>query len=216
MKAFSKGRRRGLMATTVAGLALALAGCGSNSPGIAHLPSNSKKPTKSSSSSGGSLGASVSPGGGSGGGPQNHAAIRMVGVSGANAIKFAACIRAHGVPDFPDPNAQGVFSLSGSDASLPKTPQFQRASKTCLSLLHLGGAPPNAAQRAQVLAQLLKYSQCMRAHGVTNFPDPQSHPGGGVSLSLRSANGIDPGSPIFQHAQTACASLQPGGPGGGP
>jgi hypothetical protein len=205
------------MAAAFTSLALALPACGSNSPGIAHLPSNSKKPTTSSSSGspGGSLGGSASPGGGPSGGAQEHAAIRMAGVSGANAIKFSACIRAHGVPSFPDPNAQGVFSLSGSDASLPQTPQFQRAQKACRTLLHLGGAPPSAAQQAQMLAQLLKYSQCMRSHGVTNFPDPTDSDGR-VGLQVNLSGSLNPQSSIFQRAQSACASLQPGGAGAGP
>jgi hypothetical protein len=141
----------------------------------------------------------------------------MAGLSGANAVKFAACIRSHGVPNFPDPNSQGVFSLSGSDATLPQTPQFQTASKACRSLLHLRGTPPSPAESAKMLAQLLKYSQCMRSHGVTNFPDPTTSPGGGVGLRVHvGPGGIDGTSPIFQRAQSACASLQPGGPGAGP
>jgi hypothetical protein len=141
----------------------------------------------------------------------------MIGVSGATGVKFATCIRAHGVPNFPDPNAQGVFSLSGSDASLPRTAQFQRASNTCRSLLHLGGGVPQSpAETAKMLAQLLKYSECMRAHGVTGFPDPTSGPGGGVSLRISPSSGINPSSPIFTRAQSACAGLQPGGPGAGP
>jgi hypothetical protein len=131
----------------------------------------------------------------------------MAGVSGENAIKFATCVRAHGVPNFPDPNALGVFSLSGP----VNTPQFQRAQRTCATLLHLGGGPPSPARQAHALAQLLRYSQCMRSHGVTSFPDPTSSPGGGVGLTLKSGDGIDPTSAIFQRAQKACASLAPGG-----
>jgi hypothetical protein len=105
--------------------------------------------------------------------------------------------------------------LSGSAASLPRTAQFQSASKACRSLLHLGGAPPSAAQSAKILAQLLKYSECMRSHGVTNFPDPTDS-GGAVGLTIGPTSGINPQSPIFTRAQSACASLQPGGPGAGP
>jgi hypothetical protein len=194
-------------------LTLALAACGSSGPSVPHL--GGKKPSQSSSTglpAGGSL-SSGNPGGGS---PQAHAQIQMSGLSGSKAIEFSACIRAHGVPNFPDPNAQGVFSLSGSDASLPQTPEFQAASKVCRSELHLHTGPPSAAQQAEGLAQLLKYSQCMRSHGVTNFPDPTTS-GGGVSLRVHAGpGGVDPSSPLFQRAQTACASLQPGGPGAGP
>jgi hypothetical protein len=210
---------RRLMIVPLTGLVLlALAACGSSGgPSVAHLPSGKKASQSASAGAGASQSFAGGPSAGvvSGSGAQLHAAIRMDGVSGSNAVRFSACIRAHGVPDFPDPNAQGVFSLSGADASLPQTAQFQRASTACRSLLHLGGAPPSPATRAKVLAALLKYSQCMRSHGVTNFPDPTTS-GGAVGLTLGSSSGVNPQSPIFQRAQRACASLQPGGPGAGP
>jgi hypothetical protein len=56
----------------------------------------------------------------------------------------------------------------------------------------------------------LKLARCMRAHGVSNFPDPS--PGGGIQIGP----GIDPSSPAFKAAQASCRSLLPGGgPGSG-
>jgi hypothetical protein len=52
----------------------------------------------------------------------------------------------------------------------------------------------------------------MRAHGVSNFPDPTSATGG-VQLS---GSGINTQSPAFGAAQSACQKLLPGGlPGAG-
>jgi hypothetical protein len=53
----------------------------------------------------------------------------------ATAIKFAACMRKHGLPEFPDPNAGGGFMLSAStDGGVdPSSPQFQSAQKACQS-----------------------------------------------------------------------------------
>jgi hypothetical protein len=52
------------------------------------------------------------------------------------ALKFVACMRSHGVPQFPDPNAQGKFQGGGS---LPvNSPQFFSAFKTCRPLLPPG------------------------------------------------------------------------------
>jgi hypothetical protein len=53
----------------------------------------------------------------------------------------------------------------------------------------------------------LKFSECMRSHGVSNFPDP--NPGGGINISPGS--GLDPQSPAFQSAQQSCKKLLPGG-----
>jgi hypothetical protein len=54
----------------------------------------------------------------------------------AEYTRFAACVRQHGFPSFPDPNGQGVFVLHNLDLS---SAQFQSAQKTCRSLAHLSG-----------------------------------------------------------------------------
>jgi hypothetical protein len=60
---------------------------------------------------------------------------------------------------------------------------------------------------------ILKFSQCMRSHGLTNFPDPVFS-GGGAQLRLSPASGLNPSSPAFKSAQAACGSLigRAGGP----
>jgi hypothetical protein len=57
--------------------------------------------------------------------------------------------------------------------------------------------------------QAIAYTDCMRSHGVTDFPDPS--PGGGVALPST----INPQSPSYQAALQGCAKLEPG-PAGGP
>jgi hypothetical protein len=55
----------------------------------------------------------------------------------------------------------------------------------------------------------IAFSKCMRAHGVTNFPDPSgSGGGGGINLT---GTGINPRTPAFKAAQTSCFKLLPGG-----
>ena len=49
----------------------------------------------------------------------------------------------------------------------------------------------------------------MRGHGLPNFPDPQVS-GGTLKLDF-SGTGINPQSPAFQDARTACQSSYPGG-----
>jgi hypothetical protein len=53
----------------------------------------------------------------------------------------------------------------------------------------------------------IAFSKCMRAHGVTNFPDP-SGAGGGLNLE---GTGINPQSPSFRAAHAVCFKLLPGG-----
>jgi hypothetical protein len=63
--------------------------------------------------------------------------------------------------------------------------------------------------------QALAFSQCMRAHGVTDFPDPQSSSGGTVIQINGGSSTLDPSSSVFQAAQTACKKYSPvNGPNG--
>jgi hypothetical protein len=48
---------------------------------------------------------------------------------------------------------------------------------------------------------LLRYAQCMRAHGLASMPDPS--PGRGLAIP----NDIDTASPAFRSAQQACGKL---------
>jgi hypothetical protein len=67
------------------------------------------------------------------------------------------------------------------------------------------GSPGTAANTAA--QQALKYSQCMRSHGLPGFPDPDSQ--GGLEITPQAH--LNPGSPQFQSAQRACRHLEPGG-----
>jgi hypothetical protein len=52
----------------------------------------------------------------------------------------------------------------------------------------------------------LAYAQCMRDHGISDFPDPQ--PGGG-DIQLEPGSDLDPNNPQFKAADDACKSLLP-------
>jgi hypothetical protein len=46
-------------------------------------------------------------------------------------VKWARCMRSHGLPSFPDPNGQGAFDRNKFDENAPA---FQTASNACASL----------------------------------------------------------------------------------
>lgn len=54
---------------------------------------------------------------------------------------------------------------------------------------------------------MTKFAQCMRAHGVPDFPDP--NPGGTPPFPASSIEKLDPGSPQLQAAFKACESREP-------
>jgi hypothetical protein len=189
-------------------LSIVLAGCGgkSASPGVANLGASTTgtpTPTQGSGGSATTGGAAASGG----------AALRLKG--GPELAQFASCMRSHGEPNFPDPNAQGVLSVSSSSGIDPSTPQFQSAQRACSKYLPNGGQPPSPAQQAQMQRQALRFSACMRAHGVPKFPDPQFG-SGKIAIRIGPGTGIDPQSPQFQAAQKACQGELPGKAGPGP
>jgi hypothetical protein len=128
-------------------------------------------------------------------------------------LAYSRCMRAHGITGFPDPNAQGEIALNGDPGTAldPKSPQFKAANNACKSLL-----PPRhtltPAQQAKARAQALKYSRCMRAHGISDFPDPDNQ--GGIQLQPKRGGDLDPNNPQYQAADKACKSLMPGGGAG--
>ena len=61
---------------------------------------------------------------------------------------------------------------------------------------------------------LLAYSQCMRSHGLPDFPDPNSQgfiEGKSSSASGGNADDLNPNSPAYQAAQKACQKYVSGG-----
>jgi hypothetical protein len=71
-----------------------------------------------------------------------------------------------------------------------------------------GGEAPGPAEKARFLDQALKFSRCMRAHGV-QMGDPQAD-GNGIRMT---GPKFDPDSPAFRRAQTACEAFNPKGKG---
>jgi hypothetical protein len=101
-------RSAALLALVVAlGLAAAACGGGPASPGVASVGSRSTTTTVPSGA----------PGAGSS------------AISYADRLKHAECMRAHGIPDFPDPNPNGGTLLRGGPGSdlNPGNPRFQAA-----------------------------------------------------------------------------------------
>ncbi len=91
-------------------------------------------------------------------------------------VAFARCMRASGVSNFPDPQpgAGLLFSVTGLDRS---SPAFKAAQTKCMHLLSSGGPPgPGSTTHpsAQTVAKLVRIAQCMREHGVPDFPDPRT------------------------------------------
>ncbi len=183
-------------------LALSAAACGSGSSSgsVAHLGSNASKTSTTSSTAAGS-----------GGGPGSSTS------PGSQAVAYAACVRAHGVPNFPDPkistNGNEVKVAIGVTRAITGNPHFKSAQQACSKLLPSGGPGEGSSHQTtpSEQAQYLKAAACIRSHGVPNFPDP-TFSGGGVHINHQ---GLNESSPVFKAAVHACESLIPASVRGG-
>ena len=141
----------------------------------------------------------------------------------AQELALAQCMRGHGVPNFPDPNASGGYTLTsngeikgagGSSIDINSS-QAQAAYGDCRHLLphapsisQLEQDVQQAQQReARELPELLKWEQCVRSHGVPNFNLGL----GGQSPPPGNGGPVNPNSPQYQAAVTACQHLLPSG-----
>jgi hypothetical protein len=140
-------KRRPLAALVlVALIAVIGAGCGSNTAtGSASSASNTGSAASSASASNAA---------------NTQATKREKGV------KFAECVRAHGVPHFPDPDATGNFNFA-IDVSAAT---FTAAVNACKALQPPGTLSAHRSPKQQSAA--LRFAACIRAHGGPDFPDP--------------------------------------------
>jgi hypothetical protein len=136
----------------------------------------------------------------------------------AQELSLTKCMRSHGLPDFPDPDASGSFDLTTANGTSgavdPDSSQFETAYGACRHLLAGDGPSVSQLQQdaqqeqqglQQALPALLKFSQCMRGHGLPTFPNPTAN---GLNLS---GPGNKPSSPQFQAAASACQHVLPAG-----
>lgn len=145
-------------------------------------------------------------------------------------LQFAACVRTHGVPDFPDPstdvgNTQTQTGATTAQTLAESTQAVQKAQDECQKYAEAAQGPVvSSSQVATLKAGALAYAKCVRGHGVPNFPDPivETGPGGhGAGITPPFGTGAharqEAQSPILQAAIKTCSPLvekaMPGLPG---
>src|SRR6185437_15055216 len=102
------------------------------------------------------------------------------------------------------PTSSAAASAPGGSAPGNSTPGSSTPDNASPGSSALAGSAPPKGE-----AGLLAYSQCMRSHGVPDFPDPV---GNSLQLRVSQSSDLDPTSPQNVAAQKACKSLQPAGP----
>ncbi len=197
--------RARLLAAAGMATGILVAGCGGSSTGsnaaiTGAATTNGSSAAGASATSSGATGASGTP----------------------NALAFAKCMRANGVPNFPDPAAGGGFVFSAA-AINPAAPAVKAAQAKCRKFAPLppgaGGSSSSPQDEAHALTQLRAVAQCMRVHGISAFPDPSSTRPANLSLGeyseitdyegvfLLFPATIDMQSPAWEQAAAACGPL---------
>ena len=160
---------------------------------------------------------------GSGGSPSTGAspstAVRSAGSGGSSNtggsapaqqnLAFAQCMRSDGVTDFPDPGSNGQFPTIS--AQMEDSPHYAAGFNACKHLLPAGGV----SKAQQDASQLLKFAQCMHAHGVPSYPESDPNASkyniGNTAVDELKLAGVNPNSPVVQAAVQACERANPVG-----
>lgn len=123
------------------------------------------------------------------------------------ALAYARCMRSHGVTNFPDPQAGGGFPKVTPEQVGVSSAVFLAAQDQCRYLIpnSLGG--PSQTQLQQWMNGMLKFAQCMRSHGVSQWPDPVIDAGGNPEFYLDGK--IDQNSPQVSAKIHGCLHLLP-------
>lgn len=114
-------------------------------------------------------------------------------------VTYAACLHKHGV-EVQVARTGGLVWQAAAGVPGARSPQALAAERDCKALVPTGWyQAPSVAQTAENLALMLRYAECIRAHGVPNFPDPTSQ-----GLRISSSSGINLNSPAFRAAEKSC------------
>jgi hypothetical protein len=104
-----------------------------------------------------------------------HPASHSTGSAGLTSEMhaWAQCLRNHGAPNLHDPSlVDGKVQFPSVQDKRALTPQMVSA---CASLAaQLPGIGQNTAPDAATLHKMTQFSACMRAHGLADWPDPNS------------------------------------------
>jgi hypothetical protein len=125
------------------------------------------------------------------------------------AVRFADCMRSHGVSNFPDPTTSPRDFKQALDPTTAHSPAFQPAVSACQRLLPRGGqnsqSPPPS--HAQIEAEIA-FAGCLRSHGFPSFPDPSTT--GELTHEMLAGAGIDIHQPAVVQAADGCAGVTHG------
>ncbi len=122
--------------------------------------------------------------------------------------ELVTCARTHGDPNLPDPTID-----SQGRAQFPPGTQLpsQATQQACQSIYNRLPATARSSASAPDIAMEIKFAQCMRAHGLTDWPDPDAHGNYPLPADLQSTT---KSGPVWNRIKTgwdACRAFNPSG-----
>ena len=145
--------------------------------------------------------------------PTGTVAATETAAAKSKAVRFSECMRRSGVSEFPDPEPSGELTIDGvlNGSGLDsESAAWKQAISACKDLQPSGFTGRKATPKEQ--DQRLLFAQCIREHGVTDFPDPA--PGDPLVdtnkiPSSNRAGGMD----VLNAAMQQCSDVVPDGVG---
>jgi hypothetical protein len=120
---------------------------------------------------------SGSPSTGSGGSPNAGGPANSPSTNSQKALAFSHCMRARGVPNYPDPGSSGGIVKETAQQLGVSSSQLQAALNACEHLLpNTGNIDDNPAALHRWWSQMQRFARCMHSHGVPNWPGPSPYP----------------------------------------
>ena len=121
--------------------------------------------------------------------------------------ELVACARAHGMPNLPDPtidsHGQAHFP-QGAPTPAPATRQACQSIYNRLPAAVRTSAPPDISME-------IKFAQCMRSHGLSDWPDPNANGDYPLPTDLRASMKSGPLWTRIKTAWDACRAFNPSG-----
>jgi hypothetical protein len=129
-------------------------------------------------------------------------------------------MRAHGVPNYPDPDGSGRLTKANAQQFGVSSSALQAAQRDCQNLLPASGSSQEQQQELQCataedcaaplvqhwMTGLRTLAKCMRSHGTPNWPDPILDSNGVPEFDYAKA-GIDHHSQQVQSEISVCIRI---------
>lgn len=121
--------------------------------------------------------------------------------------ELVVCARTHGDPTLPDPtidsNGQATFPPGTEKPSAATMAACQSIYNRLPASVRGGGAPD--------IPMEIKFAQCMRQHGLSDWPDPQADGSFRLPSDLQSTSKSGPVWTRIKAGWDACAQFNPSG-----